>query len=117
MRTRTVCAQLLVSALFWILVDGALRQAQAADPAAGQAVFQSECAICHSPKPDVNKIGPSVFGVVGRKTGSVPGYKYSVADKNSNITWTPEILDKYLESRRKASFPERKCRTTGSEPD
>ena len=62
MRTRTVCAQLLVSALFLILVDGALRQAQAADPAAGQAVFQSECAICHSPKPDVNKIGPSVFG-------------------------------------------------------
>lgn len=102
MRARTVCAQLFarlfVSALFLIPVDGVLQQAQAADPAAGQAVFQSECAICHSPKPDVNKIGPSLFGVVGRKTGSVPAYKYSVANKNSNITWTPEILDKFLES-------------------
>ncbi len=102
MRVRTVCArlfaQLLVSALFLILVDGAPRQAQAADPAAGEAVFQSECAICHSPKPDVNKIGPSLFEVVGRKTGSVPKYKYSVANKNSNITWTPEILGKFLES-------------------
>ena len=72
MRVRTVCArlfaQLLVSALFLILVEGAPRQAQAADPAAGEAVFQSECAICHSPKPDVNKIGPSLFEVVGRKT-------------------------------------------------
>ena len=87
--------------------------AQAADPAAGEAVFRSQCAICHSPKPDVNMIGPSLFGVVGRKTGSVPGYKYSVSNKNSNITWTPEILDKYLESP-EASFPERKCRTTGS---
>ena len=94
MRVRTVCArlfaQLLVSAMFLILVDGAPRQAQAADPAAGEAVFHSECAICHSPKPDVNKIGPSLFEVVGRKTGSVPKYKYSVANKNSNITWTPE---------------------------
>ena len=102
MRACTVCAQLfaqlLVSAIFLIPVDGVLRQAQAADPAAGEAVFQSQCAICHSPKPDRNKIGPTLFGVVGRKTGSVPGYEYSVANKNSNITWTPEILDKFLES-------------------
>ena len=101
MRACTVCAQLfaqlLVSAIFLIPVDGVLQQAQAADPAAGEAVFQSECAICHSPKPDVNKIGPSLFEVVGRKTGSVPKYKYSVANKNSNITWTPKILEQIPE--------------------
>ena len=46
----------------------------AGDPAAGKALFQSTCSICHSVQPGQNKIGPTLFGVVGRKTGSVPGY-------------------------------------------
>ncbi len=70
--------------------------AWAADAAAGKQVFQQQCAICHADKPGVNKIGPSLFGVVGRHTGSEPGYDYSVANKNANLTWTPEILDKYI---------------------
>lgn len=76
------------------------REAFAGDASAGAAVFRSQCAICHSTKPDQNKIGPSLFGVVGRKTGAVPGYSYSVANKNSNITWTPDTLDKYLQAPR-----------------
>lgn len=75
--------------------------ARAGDATAGKAVFRSQCAMCHSDKPDVNKIGPSLFGVVGRKTGSVPGYNYSTANKNSNITWTPQELDTYLQGPRK----------------
>ncbi|MDE2006280.1 MAG: c-type cytochrome [Rhodospirillales bacterium] len=70
--------------------------ARAADPAAGKAVFQQQCAICHADKPGVNKIGPTLFGVVGRHTGEVPGYSYSVANKNANIVWTPDVLDRYL---------------------
>ena len=70
--------------------------ARAANPAAGKAVFHQQCAICHSDKPDVNKIGPSLFGVVGRHTGSEPGYDYSVANKNANIVWTPTILNAYI---------------------
>lgn len=73
-----------------------LYSAHAADAAAGKQIFRQQCSICHSDKPGVNKIGPSLFGVVGRKTGSVPGYNYSVANKNSNITWTPEELNKYI---------------------
>jgi cytochrome c len=34
--------------------------------------------------------------VVGRKTGSVPGYSYSDANKNSGIVWTVDVLDRYL---------------------
>ena len=70
--------------------------ARAADVAAGKQVFQSQCAICHADKKGVNKIGPSLFGVVGRHTGSEPGYDYSVANKNANLVWTPDVLDKYI---------------------
>ncbi len=70
--------------------------AHAANAAAGRQIFRSHCAICHSDKPGVNKIGPSLFGVVGRHTGSEPGYDYSVANKNANLVWTPAVLDAYI---------------------
>ena len=76
-------------------------RARAADAAAGKQVFQQQCGICHADKAGVNKIGPSLFGVVGRKTGSEAGYSYSVANKNANLTWTPEVLDKYIAAPQK----------------
>lgn len=75
---------------------GFVGTAHAADAAAGKQVFHSQCAICHSDKAGVNKIGPSLFGVVGRHTGSEPGYDYSVANKNANIVWTPAELNLYI---------------------
>jgi cytochrome c len=77
-----------------------LHTAKAADPAAGQAVFRAQCSICHSVQAGRNTTGPSLFGVVGRKTGSEAGFRYSTANQNANLTWTPDILDKYLESPR-----------------
>jgi cytochrome c len=74
--------------------------ARAADPAAGKSVFNSYCSICHSAQPGKNMVGPSLFGVVGRKTGSVPGFHYSPANQNANLTWDPATLDKYLQSPR-----------------
>jgi cytochrome c len=47
-----------------------------------------------------NRIGPTLFGVVGRKTGSVPGFHYSDANRNSHLSWDPATLDKYLENPR-----------------
>ena len=70
--------------------------AHAADPAAGQAVFKSQCGICHSPLEGKNMVGPSLFGVIGRKSGSVEGFHYSAANKTADITWNAENLDKYL---------------------
>ncbi|HVC60528.1 MAG TPA: c-type cytochrome [Acetobacteraceae bacterium] len=75
--------------------------ARAADAAAGKQVFQSQCAICHSDQAGQNKIGPSLFGVVGRHTGSEAGYDYSVANKNANLVWTPDVLEKYLDDPQK----------------
>jgi cytochrome c2 len=62
----------------------------------GEAVFKRNCAICHSTEPDHNRVGPSLAGVVGRHSGSVPNFNYSSANKNSGIVWTEDKLDAYL---------------------
>lgn len=74
--------------------------AHAADPEAGQTVFKTQCGICHSVVQDKNMVGPSLFGIIGRKSGSVEGFHYSAANKNADITWDAAILDKYLTAPR-----------------
>jgi cytochrome c len=73
---------------------------RAQDAAAGQKVFASECSICHSQQPGRNIIGPSLFGVVGRPSGRIPGFHYSNANVQSGITWDVATLDRYLTSPR-----------------
>jgi cytochrome c len=65
------------------------------DAAAGEKVF-AHCAVCHSNKPGENKFGPSLAGVVGRKSAAEPGYNYSPAMKGLNVTWDETNLDEYL---------------------
>jgi cytochrome c len=67
------------------------------DAAAGESVFV-QCKTCHVTEPGVNRIGPSLHGIVGRPAGQVAGYTYSPANKNSGITWSPEKLFQYLEN-------------------
>jgi cytochrome c2 len=83
-----------------LALGGLAPAAEAADPAAGKSVFSSTCSICHSVQPGKNMVGPSLFGLVGRKTGSVPGFHYSPANQNANLTWDGATLDKYLQSPR-----------------
>jgi cytochrome c len=90
----------LAAAMAAFAIAGLGPQAEAADPAAGKSVFNSTCSICHSVQPGKNMVGPSMFGVVGRKTGSVPGFHYSPANQNANLTWDEATLDKYLQSPR-----------------
>jgi cytochrome c len=75
--------------------------AQAAgDAAAGKVLFTQKCGLCHSVVQGQNKIGPSLYGVVGRKAGSLPDYTYSEAMKNANRTWDDATLDDYLTNPR-----------------
>lgn len=67
------------------------------DISKGRALF-NQCKACHSDVAGANGIGPSLAGVVGRAAGSVPGYAYSAANKNSARTWNREALFTYLES-------------------
>ncbi len=64
--------------------------------AAGAPADFAVCSGCHSIVAGQNAVGPSLRGVVGRKAGSLPGYAYSMALKNSGIVWTPERLDSWL---------------------
>jgi cytochrome c len=65
------------------------------DAAAGQVVFK-KCALCHYAEAGKIKIGPPLWGVVGRPSGSVPGYTYSDAMSAYKHVWTPENLFTYL---------------------
>ena len=65
------------------------------DAAAGKIVF-NKCAICHSPEAGVNKVGPSLHGIVGRHSASLATYNYSPAMKATNWDWTEEKLNTYL---------------------
>jgi cytochrome c len=69
----------------------------AADAAAGETVFNTKCKVCHQIGEGAkNFVGPELNGLIGRTTGSVEGYNYSDANKNSGITWDEAKLKEYL---------------------
>ena len=68
---------------------------------AGEKVFR-KCQACHSIEAGVNKVGPSLAGVIGRKAGSVIGYNYSSAMKQVTFVWDESTLDTFLSSPAKS---------------
>jgi cytochrome c2 len=65
------------------------------DVARGEQKF-SDCAACHSLEQGVNNVGPSLHGVLGRKAGELPDYRYSPALKRSGITWTAQTIEEFI---------------------
>jgi cytochrome c len=65
------------------------------DAEAGKKVF-NKCKICHTLEAGVNKVGPSLAGIVGRPAGAVEGFKYSEAMTGSGLTWDATTIDQYL---------------------
>jgi cytochrome c len=74
----------------------------AGDVSRGKEIFQRTCINCHSTEIGVNKIGPSLHGVVGREVAIVPDFIYSDALKATGKTWTEAELDAYLADPRGA---------------
>ena len=74
--------------------------AEAQDAGKGKKVF-NKCKICHSLKKGKKKIGPSLYGVIGRKAGTVKGFRYSKAMKKSGVVWDDKSLDAYLTKPKK----------------
>lgn len=66
----------------------------AADVGAGEKVFR-KCKACHKLEEGENGVGPSLYGVVGRKIRSIEGYSYSDA-LPADKTWTPANLSAFL---------------------
>lgn len=67
------------------------------DPVAGKRVFV-KCLACHVVTEGQNRVGPSLYGIVGRPAGSIAGFAYSPANKNSGITWTEDVMFAYLKN-------------------
>ena len=77
---------------------------QAQDVAAGEKVF-AQCRACHQVGPTAkNAVGPVLNGLFGRKAGTVEGYNYSPANKNSGITWDEATFSEYIKDP-KAKVP------------
>ena len=70
--------------------------ARAQDAEVGQGLFKRDCGVCHSPLAGKNGVGPSLSGIVGRPAGTVAGFRYTEANKNSGLTWDVATLDRYL---------------------
>jgi cytochrome c len=89
---------LCAAALFAV----AAHNAEAQDLAAGENSFK-KCLPCHAVGEDAkNKVGPILNGLDGRHSGSISGYSYTDANKNSGITWTEaEFLDYIKDPRAK----------------
>jgi cytochrome c len=97
------CRRLGLAAL--ILAVPTLAEAQNADD--GKAVF-NKCRACHQIGPGAkNLVGPELNGLIGRKAGSVEGFNYSEANKNSGITWDQATFREYIKNPR-AKIPNTK---------
>jgi cytochrome c len=96
--------KMTLSALLVIASSAAASNAMAQDLAAGKTSF-NKCMACHSIGEGAkNKVGPELNGLDGRKSGTVEGYNYSDANKNSGITWNEAQFKEYIKDP-KAKIP------------
>jgi cytochrome c len=108
--------KLTLSAVVLIASSAAAPSALAQDVAAGKTSF-NKCMACHSIGPGAkNKVGPELNGLDGRKAGTVEGYSYSDANKNSGITWNEAEFKEYIKDP-KAKVPGTKMAFAGIKND
>jgi cytochrome c len=71
----------------------------AQDVNAGQGVFKRMCFPCHDAGPGAKvKLGPPLNGLDGRKAGTLPGFNYSDANKNSGVVWDDKTFAEYIKN-------------------
>lgn len=91
--------RLTITLLALLALPAAAFAQDAGDPAKGEKVF-AQCKACHEVERGVNKVGPTLKGVIGRNVASVPEYKYSTAMLEYGKThpvWTDEQFLVYIE--------------------
>jgi cytochrome c len=83
--------------LLWTvaLVTAAGAARAGGDAARGEKLYE-DCAACHSIERGVNGVGPTLYGIFGRKAGELDDYRYSPALKRSGIIWTEGTLDTFI---------------------
>lgn len=105
---KTATLSLMIAAAFAVTSH----TANAQDIAAGKTSF-NKCLACHAIGENAkNKVGPELNGLDGRKSGTVEGYSYSDANKNSGITWNEKEFKEYIKAP-KAKIPGTKMAFAG----
>jgi cytochrome c len=89
-----------VLAIVAVALAGSAGAAVAQDLTAGEQSFR-KCLPCHAVGSDArNKVGPLLNGLEGRKSGTIEGYSYSEANKNSAIIWSADAFKDYIKDPR-----------------
>jgi len=87
-----------------LLVVGSPATWAAGNADRGKQKFKATCEVCHlalrgaARNDELTKIGPNLYGVVGRAAGTYKGFRYSTAMKSSGITWTEADLRRYIQA-------------------
>lgn len=95
----SVLKHLSIAILASVSVATASTTVSAADAANGEKLFK-RCATCHTLTPGGRKIGPSLYGVFGRTSGTLDGFRYSNAMQEAAIVWSEETIDAYIANPR-----------------
>lgn len=91
-----------IAAAGFMFAAQAAQAAAAGDAKAGEGVFMDNCGVCHTnTKGAAAKIGPNLFGVVGRKSATFAGFMYSPAMQKANLTWDAPTLQVFLQGPQK----------------
>lgn len=107
---------LKLALVFTGLAFGLVSPAGAQDAALGEKVFL-KCRACHQVGETAkNGVGPILNGLIGRKAGSVAGYNYSDANKNSGLTWDEATFKEYIKDP-KGKMPGTKMAFAGLKND
>ncbi len=90
----------LAVALFILVPGEAIALMHPGNAENGKRLFRA-CAGCHSLNPGEMRVGPSLAGLIGRKAGSMPRFRYSQALRNSSIVWKERALDAWIANPRR----------------
>jgi cytochrome c len=97
LRILHVIALGLLGAVSLVTIAGAQMPLPTAKPPDGATLFKQQCATCHtSNESDPVRQGPSLFNVVGRRAGSMEGFKYSAGFAKADFVWDEARIDAWI---------------------
>src|SRR5262249_60885708 len=105
---------LAMRAIAWIaaMLLGAAGIAHAGGDAARGEKLYEDCVACHPIERSEHGIGPTLYGILGRRAGETADYRYSRALRDSGITWTAETLETFI-AEPQASVPANRSPSAG----
>jgi len=80
----------------FVAMIGLCSSAFAEEAPLGKRLFHKRCGACHTAVAGDNRVGPSLFGLIGRTSGQVAGFDYSFNNRKDKVVWTAEVLETYI---------------------